>query len=64
MLHTPLGSPLYSYFSTVVMDYLGPGLNYIQYNPGVPLMLTRAQPPVFHIISCIFLCNLLRSNLS
>ena len=42
LLQNPLGSPWYFYFSTIVTDCLDTKYNYIGYNPGVPLVLTRA----------------------
>ena len=58
LLQTPIGSPWCLYLNTIVTDCLDPGYLYIQYNLDLPLMLTCAWHPCFHIISCIFLLDL------
>ena len=59
LLQIPIGSTWFSHFSTIVMGCLDPGYNFIWYDPGLPLVLTHAWPPVFFSIFCIFLCNLI-----
>ena len=59
LLQNPIGCPLFSYFGYIVTGCLDTDYNYIRYNLGLPLVLTRAFPPGFFMISFIFLCNLI-----
>ena len=58
MLQTNEVSTCLFYFIKIVMGCLYNGYIYTRYNPDLPLVSTRAQPPGFHTIYLIFLCNL------